>query len=489
MSSKSVKKNYLYNVTYQILTMLAPLITTPYVSRVLGAENIGTYSYSASIVSYFTLFASLGTASYGAREIAYTQDDRKKRTTIFWNTEILSCISTLICIVIYLAISMLFRDYHIIYFIFLMNIVSVAFDISWVFQGMEEFGFIVSRNIIFKILNIAFIFGFVKNRNDLVLYTVGMTLIPLISTFTLWPFLSKMIDKPSYKSIHPFSDIKTVCSMFIPTIAISVYAVLDKTMIGLYTDTRIENGYYEQATKLSKTALTLVTSLGTVMIPRIGFYYKKNDIDSVRHYMYRSYRFVWLLGIPLCLGLISISSNLVPWFYGQDFLEVSKLLNVLSFLILAIGINNVTGMQYLMPTGRQNTFTFTVVIGALVNFVLNNILIPKCYSIGAAISSVVAETIIAIIQLIIVREEINPVSIIYCSFKYWIAGIGMFFSLYYIEKYLHSSIINTVVMICVGVLFYEAILLILKDSFFLNQIKSVLVKIKRKFDNRFRRRE
>ena len=154
MSSKSVKKNYLYNVTYQILTMLAPLITTPYVSRVLGAENIGTYSYSASIVSYFTLFASLGTASYGAREIAYTQDDRKKRTTIFWNTEILSCISTLICIVIYLAISMLFRDYHIIYFIFLMNIVSVAFDISWVFQGMEEFGFIVSRNIIFKILNI-----------------------------------------------------------------------------------------------------------------------------------------------------------------------------------------------------------------------------------------------------------------------------------------------------------------------------------------------
>ena len=141
--------------------------------------------------------------------------------------------------------------------------------------------------------------------------------------------------------------------MFVPTIAISVYAVLDKTMIGLYTNTKIENGYYEQATKLSKTALTLVTSLGTVMIPRIGFYFKKNDIESVRRYMYRSYRFVWLLGIPLCLGLISISSNLVPWFYGEDFLDIAILLNVLSFLILAIGINNVTGMQYLMRSEER----------------------------------------------------------------------------------------------------------------------------------------
>ena len=212
-----------------------------------------------------------------------------------------------------------------------MNIVSVAFDISWVFQGMEEFGVIVSRNIIFKILNVVFIFVFVKNKSDLFLYTLGMTLIPLISTFTLWPFLLRIVDKPSYKDIRPFSDIKTVCSMFVPTIAISVYAVLDKTMIGLYTNTKIENGYYEQATKLSKTALTLVTSLGTVMIPRIGFYFKKNDIESVRRYMYRSYRFVWLLGIPLCLGLISISSNLVPWFYGEDFLDIAILLNVLSF--------------------------------------------------------------------------------------------------------------------------------------------------------------
>ena len=458
--------------------MLAPLITTPYVSRVLGAENIGTYSYAVSIVSYFTLFAALGTASYGSREIAYAQGDRKKRTTVFWKTEVLSCISTLICTVAYLVLATLLADYQIIYFILLMNIVSVAFDISWVFQGMEEFGFIVSINIIFKILNVVFIFVFVKNKSDLFLYTLGMTLIPLISTFTLWPFLLRIVDKPSYMDIRPFSDIKTVCSMFVPTIAISVYAVLDKTMIGLYTNTKIENGYYEQATKLSKTALTLVTSLGTVMIPRIGFYFKKNDIESVRRYMYRSYRFVWLLGIPLCLGLISISSNLVPWFYGEDFLDIAILLNVLSFLILAIGINNVTGMQYLMPTGRQNTFTFTVVIGALVNFVLNNLLIPRWYSVGAALSSVTAETVIAVIQIIIVRKEINPIKIIMCSGKYWISGMGMFFFLSYIGRYLISSVANTAVMICAGALFYAMLLLALRDSFFLSQIKNILSKVR-----------
>ena len=193
--------------------------------------------------------------------------------------------------------------------------------------------------------------------------------------------------------------------------------------------------------------------------------------------MYRSYRFVWLLGIPLCLGLISISSNLVPWFYGEDFLDIAILLNVLSFLILAIGINNVTGMQYLMPTGRQNTFTFTVVIGALVNFVLNNLLIPRWYSVGAALSSVTAETVIAVIQIIIVRKEINPIKIIMCSGKYWISGMGMLFFLSYIGRYLISSVANTAVMICAGALFYAMLLLALRDSFFLSQIKNILSKV------------
>ena len=205
---------------------------------------------------------------------------------------------------------------------------------------------------------------------------------------------------------------KTVISLFVPTIAVQVYTVLDKTMIGMITQNDFENGYYEQAVKISKMVMTVVTALGTVMIPRIGFYFEKGDVKEVKRLMYRGYRFVWFLGIPLCLGLIMVSPKFVPWFFGEGYNKVSVLLGILSFLILAIGINNVTGMQYLIPTKRQNIFTLTVLIGAMINFAMNYILIERFAAIGAAIASVTAETVIAIVQLMIVRKEINPLEVL-----------------------------------------------------------------------------
>lgn len=476
MSGKSVQKNYIYNVGYQVLILITPLITTPYVSRTLGADAIGTYSFTASIVTYFTLFATMGTATYGQREISYVQDDKNKRTEVFWNIEILSCISTFAVLLLYGAYVLLFSDDIIVYSIFSMNVFAVAFDITWLFQGMEEFGKIVFRNVIFKILNIAYIFIFVHSEGDLVIYVLGMCLLPLLSVVSLWSFLHKMVNKPNWKKIKPFANFGVVLSMFIPTIAVSIYTVLDKTMIGLLTDVKVENGYYEQALKLSKTALTLVTALGTVMVPRVGHYYEKQEMDVVKKYIYRSYQFVWLLGIPLCMGLIGISSNIVPWFYGNGYDKVVPLLSILSILILAIGINNVTGIQYLMPTKRQNTFTFTVLIGAVVNLIFNLILIPYWYSIGAAIASVLAETVIAVVQIIIIRKELSPQIIISCSRHYWVAGFVMLGILCGLGRWLESSIIHSVIMIVSGGVVYSVLLLIMKDEFFINQIKFVLQK-------------
>ncbi len=475
LMNKSVKKNYIYNVTYQLLTMLAPLITTPYVSHELGAENIGIYSYTSSIVSYFVLFAAMGTASYGQREIAYNQDNRKERTRIFWNTELLSCISTMICVVLFWLFSYIFMDNNIMYYILSMNIIAVALDVSWLFQGMEEFGVVVSRNIIFKLANIVSIFIFVKGRNSLITYTLIMAFLPLVSTFSLWPFIKKIVDKPSLNEINPFKDLKTVISMFMPTIAISIYSVLDKTMIGMFSASRIENGYYEQATKLSKTVLTVVTSLGTVMVPRVGYYYRNDNIELVRRYMYRSYKFVWILGMPLCFGLIGISDNLVPWFYGQEYYKVSILLKILSFLIIAIGINNVTGMQYLMPTGRQSFFTYTVAIGAIVNFLLNLVLIPNLYSVGAAVASVLAESIIAVIQLILVRRELNNVKIVKYSFKYFFASAIMLTVINAEKKYITTTFWGSCCIVFTGVTVYLLILCVIKDDEIIKYINKIKV--------------
>lgn len=479
MPRKSIRKNYIYNLCYQFLIMVAPLITTPYVSRVLGAKGIGIVSYTDSVTSYFVLFATLGITTYGQREISYVQDNRESRTTVFWNTKCLQFITSLISLVFFLMFAA-FQDNKLLYIIYSINIIAVFADITWLFQGMEEFQKIVLRNTFFKIINIAYIFIVIRSKYDVCLYALGLCAFTLLGNISLWIYLPKYVDKIDLKKIHPFKELPVVLSLFIPTIAIQIYTVLDKTMIGLITQNAFENGYYEQAIKISKMVLAIVTALGTVMIPRIGFYFEKGELEEVKRLMYRGYRFVWFLGIPLCFGLITVSSNFVPWFYGEGFDKVVDLLRILALLILAIGINNVTGMQYLIPTKRQNVFTLTVIIGACVNFVMNLILIRYFQSVGAALASVVAEAVIAVIQIFIVRKELNPFTIIKEGMHYYIACIAMVTVLYFSGKILTPSIIHTMSLVAVGAIAYFGALFAMKDEFFVSNVEKVLQKVRKK---------
>ena len=309
---------------------------------------------------------------------------------------------------------------------------------------------------------------------------MGLTVISGLGYLCLWPVLPKFVGKPKWKNLSPFKDFKVVLSLFIPTVAISIYTVLDKTMIGALTHSAAENGFYEQAIKISKITLMFVTSLGVVMVPRIGHHFEKNDREQIRLFMYRSYRFVGFLGIPLCFGLIGTASNFVPWFYGPGFSRVVPLISVLAFLILAIGVNNVTGVQYLIPTKRQNLFTKTVLIGASVNCVCNFILIPQHGAVGAAIASVLAEFVIALVQLFFVRKELSFYLILKNSAKYIFAGVLMFGGLWTIGGYLKPSVYNTAVLVIVGCCIYIGTLLVLRDTFFNENVKKILMKLKRR---------
>ena len=476
MAQKSIKRNYIYNLTYQILILITPLITTPYLSRVFGADGIGTCSYIESISSYFVLFATLGLTTFGQRETSYVQDDRKKRSIIFWETNIIELIASMLCIVVYVVFSFTQTNRNL-YLVLVLNLLSVIANISWFFQGMEEFGKIVLRNIIFKVVNIIYIFAFVKTKDDIIAYLFGVAFFGLINNLSYWISVPKYIDRPVLRELHPSKHIKTVIALFVPTIAMQVYTVLDKTMIGVITKNSFENGYYEQALKIAKLVLTIVTSLGTVMIPRIGYHYSKGDTEIVKEYMYRAYKFVWLCGIPLTFGLIALSSNFVPWFFGKGYDKVVPLLGVLSFLILAIGINNVTGMQYLIPTKRENIFSATVIVGAVTNFVLNFFLIQIFQSMGAAVASVVAETTIAIIQVYIVRKEISPFEIVKCGMHYFIAGGVMFVVLLFIRGYFSVSILHTFELVIIGAAVYGVTLILMRDEFLLSNINNILKKI------------
>lgn len=343
--------------------------------------------------------------------------------------------------------------------------VSVGLDTVWLFQGMEEFGRITLRDTCIKLLAIASIFLFIKRTEDIYLYALIMSLSPVVSAVSLLPFLHRYIDKICIKEVHPFYDFKSIIGLFIPTIAISVYAMLDKTMLGIFTTTKVENGYYEQATKLSKTALTVVTSLGTVMIPRISYYFEKKQTKLINEYMLKSYQFALLLGLPICFGLIGISDNLVPWFYGEGYDKVSVLLKVSGFLVIAIGLSNITGLQYLVPTKQQNKLTKSVCTGALVNIVLNAILIPKWYSVGAAIASVIAEFSVTFVQFIYVKDQFNLKQVAKLVPRYFVASMMMLLLLKAEDIVLQPGIFNTMLMVVSGAVTYFVVLFILRDKF------------------------
>ena len=308
---KSITKNYIYNLTYQILILILPLITTPYISRVLGAENIGIFSYTVSIVTYFILFGSLGVAMYGQREIAYLQSNKEKYSKTFWEILILRLVTMLISMIIFYCCFAINGEYKIYYTILLLEMIANCLDISWFFQGLEEFKKTVTRNIIVKIVSIICIFAFVKTTNDLKNYFWIYVLSILIGNISLWLYLPKYIKKVNIKDINVIKHIRPTVGLFIPQIAAQIYTVLDKVMIGTIIENKTEVGYYEQSQKIVKILLTIITSLGTVMLPRIANTFSKGNNEKIKEILKASIKYLIsaLLMFIVCIVIGKIIKN------------------------------------------------------------------------------------------------------------------------------------------------------------------------------------
>ncbi len=470
--AKSIKKNFIYNLIYQVMMLVSPLVVTPYVSRVLGVDTVGLYSYADSMAAYFVLVAVLGTSTYGQRAIGYVQDDKEGRSRAFWDIFLLRLLTSSVTLGAYVGYAFLFaRENLVITLIFSLNVINVMFDITWFMQGMEEFGKTALRSILFRFACIAAIFLFVKDAGDLPLYTVFMTASTVLGNLSLWLYLPKYLVR--VKGVHPFHDFKSVIMLFIPTIATQIYTVLDKSMIGWFSDGYQENGYYEQAEKIVKIALTAVTALGIVMIPRISSTYKAGDMERVKYYLYNSYRYVWMMAIPIMFGFISIASVFTPIYYGPGYEKCATLLPIFSVLLIMIGLSNVNGMQYFVPIGKEKILTLTVTVGAVVNFALNLALIPFFASLGASIASVIAEFAVTLTGFIYIRKTKQfPLRPIFtCSWRYWIAGLAMGGTLFGLKYCMPIALWSLIVLIGAGIAIYFVLLLALRDPFLIDLIK------------------
>lgn len=463
---KSISKNYLYNLFYQILTLILPFITTPYLARALGAEAIGIYSYTLSIATYFVLFGTLGTFMYGQREIAYVQNDKEKRSIIFWEIILLRIITMIFSIIIFIFTYASYGEYKIYYRILIIELIGQCIDISWFFQGLEEFKKTVTRNAIVKMIFIVCIFILVKTPDDLVKYILIVTGSNLLGNFSLWLYLPKYIGKIKIKDLKIFRHLKPTIMLFIPQIAMQIYTVLDRTMIGYIIEDKSEVGFYEQAQKIVKLLLTVVTSLGTVMVPRMASTYAKGDNEQLKKYMYNSFQFVFILAFPIMAGLLLVSNEFVPIFFGEGYERVSILINVILPIILFIGLSNILGTQYLLPTRKQKQFTISVTIGAIINFILNLFAIKKYGALGASITTVIAEFSVAAIQFYFVKDILKLKSVLKLSKNYVLSAIIMFVTVYLTGVAVNLEGIALIILkVIEGCIVYGLMLFILKDEF------------------------
>ncbi|WP_019242597.1 MULTISPECIES: oligosaccharide flippase family protein [Bacillus] len=356
-------------------------------------------------------------------------------------------------------------------------------DCSWFFSGLEKFKQIVIRNTIVRVLSIVLLFLFVETPNDLPTYSLIMTGTIFIGQLVLWIGMKNYLILVPIKIQDVWKHVKPTVSYFVPQIAIQIYFVLNKTMIGIFS-VESEVGVFDYADKILKVSLAFVTSLGTIMLPKIAYIFSNGKTEEVKKYLFKSLDFSSFIATPIMLGLAGISIEFIPWYLGEEFKRSITVLIIICPTIFFMAWSGVFGTQYLLAIGRMKPYTISVYTGAFVNLVLNLFLIKPFGAIGASIGTLFAELVVMLVQLVAIREQIELKKIFLKVIYYAGAGIVMFLVVRIIGVYLGAKIITTVLQIIVGALIYLSIILIKeyveKDGLVLNELKALISSIKLK---------
>lgn len=474
---KSVVRNYMYNLIYQVLILILPLITTPYLSRVLGAEGVGIYGYTYSIVTYFVLFGSLGIALYGQREIAYVQNNPRKRKKVFLELISFRFITLAIAVFVYCLIFLRKGVYQQYYSILLIELIAAGFDISWFYQGIEEFKRTVLRNVLVRIVSVSLVFIIVKTSGDLWKFILIYSLADFLGNLLLWLYLPKYLNGKKIGRLNLKIHMIPLLMLFIPQVTNKVYNLLDTTMLGAIVSKKEETGYYEQSQKVIRLLITMVTSLGVVMIPRVASIYASGDNKKINVYIKNSFTFVFFISFPMMFGIASIAKDFVPIFFGKGYDKAATLIMIFCPMILLMGIENVIGTQYMLPTKRQKEYTISVLVGVIVNIILNFILINLWQSVGASIATILSQLVVDSVQIYFVRNDIKWKPLIRIAVRYSVASLVMFVSCSLIKLVLYKPVLTIIVQMLIGIGAYIGMLLIFRDKF----LNTILEKIKGKF--------
>lgn len=422
-----LKKNIGYQTIYQLLNVLLPLITAPFLARVLGATQLGIMSYTTSIVNYFSLFAMMGIINYGTRSIAIVKEDAFIRNRVFSEIFYMQLISCSVALIVYIFY-MLFvcNDNQLIAWIQIITILSCFFDVSWFFFGIEEFKITVVRSMIVRIISVALMLILIKDESDLWIYALLLLGSTFVSQIILWFYLPRYVKFVSCRIRCIISHFKANLLLFIPLLAMSVFHIMDKTMLGWFS-TYEQSGFYYNADKVVNIPVSILLGIGTVMLPRMSSIAENENENYFNTIFNHVVIGIAVVSSVMAFGIASIAKEFTPLFFGKGYDECVLLIIVLAPVLFVKGMAFTVRYMYLIPQKKEIILTYAVIAGAVVNLFVNLVLIPRYGALGAVIGTLVAEVVTCVFQYYKIHKYINCWRSIRKSMVYVIFGFLMMF--------------------------------------------------------------
>ena len=424
--NKKIRVNIGLQTIYQILNTCLPLFTAPYLARVLGAVQQGVFSYTQSIVNYFVLFAMLGITNHGTRYIAERQSNKEERGKAFINIYLIQLVASILMSVLYVVYIIGFcSENRLVALMQILAIIACIFDINWFFFGIEAFEITVSRNIIIRLFSVFLIFFLVREQRDLWIYTLLMVGSTLINNVVLWFYLPKYIKFSSPNFIEIRKNLKPIIVLFVPILGMSIYHVMDKTMLGLLSD--YENcGYYYNADKIINIPMGIISGISTVLFPRMVIILNEKSKEEFSLMFSKCMEGIILVSVAMMFGIAAVSNEFVPLFFGPGFESCITLIIVLAPIMIIKSVSTTIRYQFLIPNNQENVFMISVFVGAFVNVISNWICIPKLGAMGAVIGTLLAELTACVIQIIFVQRQVNLFKVFKDSLPYVVMGLLMY---------------------------------------------------------------
>lgn len=479
---KSLLHNYIFNLIKTLNSILFPIITFTYSARILGVDGVGKVNFAKSVITYFTMIAMLGMNYYGTRETAKLRDDHEMLSKFCAEMLIINGSTTLLAyalLVIAMISTPLLREYSVLLVICSVAIALQGMGMEWLYQGLEEYRYIAVRSVLFQVGALIAMFIFVRDEGDVVPYT-AITVMASSGSYIL-NFINARKHIKLNKKIHYEirKHMKPLLWLFAMAISIELYTVLDSTMLGFIKgDSAV--GLYTAAIKVERMINTLILSVGVVLMPRLSFFISRGEMKKTAELVKTAYNYIFMLSVPATVGLFMLSDDIILLFSGSKFVMASQAMRIMTPIVILIPFSAMTNQQTLIPMGKEKLILISTCVGAVTNFTLNSVLIPRYAQNGAAVGTVLAETAVAIVCLINVRKYFDIRAIFRTIWQYFIAVLPIPLIVVWVSRWKLQYVIGMVLEITISAAAYFVILMLLRNPY----IREAVTAIQSKFAER-----